>query len=318
MRGVFHGILLLGALVTALTIAACERSAPAPIPPAPSPPAARDPVAPAQRVVVLSPALAVIVRDLGYADRVVARHAYDDVLPHDLPAVGDQAGIDYEALLRVNPTHVLLQWGARDVPERLTQLSVAHAWRITNSNPLSLADIERSVREIDAALAGDGSPTPRAVALLQALQEIRTPQDAAAAWGPVLLLASVDPPAALGPGSCHDEILRGVGGQPAILQGTPWMELSREDIVRLQPRAIVLVRPRSAKGVTDADGPAADQAADQSGDVWQPLRGLGLTALDENRVAVIDDHEGLLPSTSMIRVADTIRKMVLSWKLQAP
>ncbi len=304
MRGVFHFVLVLAA--TAIALAACDRREPAAATPAPAVPAA---VVSPQRVVVLSPALAVIVRDLGYADLVVARHAYDDVLARELPAVGDQAGIDYEALLRVKPTHLLLQWGARDVPERLTQLAQSNGWQVTNSNPLTLADIERSVREIDAALAGGASPTPAADAMLRGLEEIRAPRDAGAGFGPVLLLASVDPPAALGPGSCHDEILRGVGGEPALTQGTPWMELSREDIVRLNPRAIILVRPHSARGVTDADG-----APDERGtDVWQPLRGLGLAAVDDNRVAVIDDPEGLLPSTSMIRVAGTMRKMILTW-----
>ena len=91
------------------------------------------------------------------------------------------------------------------------------------------------------------------------------------------------------------------------------MELSREDLVRMQPRAIILVRPRSARGVTDADGPTDAT----SKDAWQPLRELGLTAISENRFAVIDDPEALLPSTSMIRVADTMRKMILSWKSEA-
>lgn len=305
MRGVFHFVVVLAAM--AIALAGCDRREPTAATPPPAAPAA---VVSTQRVVVLSPALAVIVRDLGYADRVVARHAYDDVLASELPAVGDQAGIDYEALLRVKPTHVLLQWGARDVPERLTQLAQSNEWQVTNSNPLTLADIERSVREIDAALAGSASPTPAADALLRGLEQIRAPQDTGAAFGPVLLLASVDPPAALGPGSCHDEILRGVGGAPALTQGTPWMELSREDIVRLKPRAIILVRPHSARGVTDADGAPGERTTD----VWQPLRGLGLAAVDENRIAVIDDPEGLLPSTSMIRVADTMRKVILTWR----
>ncbi len=310
MRGVFHFIV---ATVATVLLVGCEKPAPQP-----APPTAAETVGREQRVVVLSPALAVIVRDLGYADRVVARHAYDDVLPRELPAVGDQAGIDYEALVRARPTHVLIQWGARELPERLTQLAQSNGWQVTNSNPLTLIDIERSVREIDSSLAASASPTPTAQTLLHALESLRTSSQgdsaqANPAWGPVLLLASTDPPAALGPGSCHDEILRGVGGIPAIAEGSPWMELSREDLVRMQPRAIILVRPRSARGVTDADGPTDAT----SKDAWQPLRELGLTAISENRIAVIDDPEALLPSTSMIRVADTMRKMILSWKSEA-
>lgn len=304
MRGVFHFLLVAVAMVL---LAGCEKPAPQP-----ASPTAPESVGQEQRVVVLSPALAVIVRDLGYVDRVVARHAYDDVLPRELLAVGDQAGIDYEALVRARPTHVLIQWGARELPQRLTQLAESNDWRITNSNPLTLTDIERSIREIDGALAHGASPTSKAQALLDALNGLHASAQTDPGWGPVLLLASIDPPAALGPGSCHDEMLRGVGGMPALIEGSPWMELSREDLVRMQPRGIILVRPRSARGVTDADG-----VTTSDGDVWEPLRGLGLAAVDEHRTATIDDPEGLLPSTSMIRVADTMRKVILTWKTQA-
>ncbi|HLP83394.1 MAG TPA: hypothetical protein VK157_03510 [Phycisphaerales bacterium] len=255
------------------------------------------------RVVVLSPALAVIVRDLGYEAQVVARHAYDDVLPRELPAVGDQAGIDYEALLRVRPTHVLVQWGARELPERLTQLATEHQWQITNANPLTLAQIKTAVRDIDAALGSAKQLSPGATQLLDQLSQFdATPQSS---WGPVLLLASTSPPAALGPGSCHAELLAAVGGVPAISEGSPWMELSNEDLVRMQPRAIVLIRPRSARGVTDADAPTRDP--------WQPLADLGLSAVRTGHVAIIDDPEGLLPSTSMIRVGEALRQHVRAW-----
>jgi hypothetical protein len=54
---------------------------------------------PDQRLVVLSPAVAVMLRDLGLADRVVGKHDYDLVLPDTVPAVGHQEALDYEAIL---------------------------------------------------------------------------------------------------------------------------------------------------------------------------------------------------------------------------
>jgi ABC-type hemin transport system substrate-binding protein len=289
MRGVF--LLLLSVLL--VVTGACSRESPAAS------------ASKQNRVVVLSPALAVIVRDLGYADTVVARHAYDDVLPKELPAVGDQAGIDYEALLRVKPTHVLVQWGSRELPERLTQLATQNQWQITNLNPLQIEDIFLAVHRIDATLRKGNEPSLRCSELLNQIAEFRSAPKAAA-WGPVLLLASTNPPAALGPGSCHDELLRAVGGQPAISEGKPWIELSPEDLVRLQPRAILLIRPRSARGVTDADVPTTDP--------WEPLAKLQLQALQTGSFAVIDDPEGLLPSTSMIRVGEAMRKHLEAWR----
>jgi ABC-type Fe3+-hydroxamate transport system substrate-binding protein len=262
-----------------------------------------------QRLAVLSPALAVIVRDLGLASRVVARHAYDDVLPKELPAVGDQAGIDYEALLRAQPTHVLVQWGARELPDRLLSLAHEQGWQLINSNPLNMAEIAQAVQTIDASLGAidDPAPTDDAAALLEQLRTLRTTTPHAQA-GTTLLLASTNPPAALGPGSCHHELLVALGGTPTITTGTPWMELSHEDLVQYAPHAIVLIKPRSARGVTDADVPSSDP--------WQPLAQLNLQAIRENRVAIIDDPEGLLPSTSMIRVGERLRHVVKS--LSAP
>ena len=73
---------------------------------------------------MLSPALAVIVRDLGLEANIVARHGFDIVLDKSIPVAGDQSGLDYEILLTAKPTHVLLEWGQREIPRRLGELMV--------------------------------------------------------------------------------------------------------------------------------------------------------------------------------------------------
>src|SRR5262245_61348101 len=115
--------------------------------------AARRPPAPAPdggpRIVALSPAVAVILRDLGLADRIVGRHGYDFVLNKSVPVCGDQAGgIDYETLLRARPTHVLIESGARETPGRLTELAEEHHWAVESLRMLTLDDIEHTARRL--------------------------------------------------------------------------------------------------------------------------------------------------------------------------
>jgi ABC-type Fe3+-hydroxamate transport system substrate-binding protein len=284
------------------------------------------------RIVALSPAIAVVLRDLGYEPQIIARHVYDDVLPSALPAVGDQAGIDYEALLRLSPppTHIFTQWGARDLPPRLQELAIKNHWTLANIEMNSLADIRAAVRTLDEAVQCTPSksttshtspplpaysPCSRAAqlisqlgTLLEAIQPSIQPSTQSSNPPPrVLLLIAAAPPAALGPGSCHDELLRAVGGLQALKDGRAYMELAHEDLVRLDPDAIILFLPRSRAGNSTEAG------ATPRDDPWKPLRPLKLRALESGRIAIIDDPQSLLPSTAVIPVSQRMRALVESW-----
>jgi ABC-type hemin transport system substrate-binding protein len=303
-------LMLLGAL---LSISGCDQAspdAPRQTPPTIPPPAT---AAPSPRIVSLSPAVSVILRDLGHAPRVVGRHAYELALDRTLPACGDQAGIDYEALLRVRPTHVFTQWGARELPERLRTLAAQQHWTLRDVNPLSLAQIADAITTLDAALQPDGAAGPHARELARQTIALGVPSPNAApiVSETVLLLCSLAPPAALGPGSCHAELLAGLSIRPAVREGSAYLELSREDLVRMDPWGIVLFAPRAAG--TDADTErSAEQRAEA--DPWAPVRDLPLRALREGRIVVVDDPLGLLPSSAMVGVAAELRSAVDAWR----
>ena len=107
-----------------------------------------------RRIVALSPALAHMLVGLGLEDRIVGRHDWDLVLSKQVPAVGSQDGIDYEALLRTDPTDVLLEWGSRPLPTRLTTLADEHGWTIRNYGALlTLDDIATTLDDLHFAYA---------------------------------------------------------------------------------------------------------------------------------------------------------------------
>lgn len=286
-------------LLSAALVAACaERSHP----PAAAP---TDEAQGVPRIVALSPAVAVTLRDLGLEERIVGRHAWDLVLDRSMPVCGDQSGINYESLLAVRPTHVILEWGARDLPARLVDLADANGWSVHTVRLLSLADIRAFAADAAAEFAPED---PHAAEVVSSLDRISDGVDRIGA-GRVLLLLSASPPAALGPGSYHHEILSLLGGVPALEQGQPYVTLNAEDVLRLAPDGIVLIAPRSP-GAPDTGEPTWDEIAARLGRLAQ----LPIPAVERRRVGVIDDPLALIPSTAAVAFAELLRAILDDWR----
>ncbi len=276
-----HGLLSASALGGAWFLSGCDR--------APPPPAAG---APEPRFAALSPAVGVILRDLGLADRIVARHAFDTVTPASVPSAGDQAGIDYEVLLRVHPTHVLLQWGARDLPARLLELAEERGWVVETYPLLTVDEIRDTTRRL-ATLAGGGDLSARAEALcLRIDAALDHDPDVAERAGRCLALYWTDPPGAAGPGSFHQQVLVGLGIAPAVVKGGAYVTLDLEDVKRMAPDSILLLMG------------GADEA--RTGELLGPLSGLGLACVREGRVGVVSHPLVNLPATSIVEVVEEI------------
>lgn len=280
-------ILILLALLSA-ALAACSRP--------PTPPGA-PPAGP--RVVALGPALTIMLRDLNAEHTLVARHAFDTRLP-SLPAVGDQSGIDYEALLRLKPTHVVLQWGRRDLPQRLIDLARSTPFELRELPLLTLADADAAAEYLESAIASStGSTPPAPLRISASIDALRADR---ASLGRVLVLYTTAPPAALGPGSYHHEIVKRLGASPAITEGSPYMTLDAEDVLRLAPDAILLIQPRDRA----APGPNVVTDAAALHKALGPLADLDIPAIKRARVALFTDPDALIPGSNLIPLARDI------------
>jgi ABC-type Fe3+-hydroxamate transport system substrate-binding protein len=267
------------------------------------------------RIAALAPALAVIARDLGLGPALCARHAYDAWSDPALPTAGDQGGIDYDALIRAGPTHVLLQWGRRDLPEPLVRLAAANRWTLASFTLETLDDIERTITRF-------GELFPHAAPAAQrALEDFRrrtrpppgrARPDPRAAPMRVLLLHSVNPPAAFGPGSYHHQLLERLGGHPAITRGALFMPLQAEDVLRLQPDAILLIQPRPPGAPPASDAPA--EVIERFG----PIARLRIPAVQAGRLALIDEPLALVPGTNLADLAQAMDAHLRRWQPDAP
>lgn len=279
------------------------------------------------RIVALSPALAITLRDLGVADRIVGRHGFDLALDKSIPVCGDQSGIDYEALIRVRPTDILMERGAAESPPRLRELAAKNGWQLRDYPLVTIDDVLDSTLKLGLLFAqtdetlihgSNGArtlhPTPAQAAFANLVQRMK------AAWlekhpppnaGRILLLESIDPPAALGPGSFHHQILERIGGTPAITTGKPYMTLDTEDILRLAPDGIILFAPRSP-GTNPGPAPSADELRTRLGRIGA----LDIPAIRNTHTALIDDPFCLTPSTALLNVSEEMERILKHWRVE--
>jgi len=276
-------------LIAATLLAGCSREAP--------PPASEAP-----RLVVLSPAIGLAVTELGYGDRIVGRHGYDGFLPSSIPVCGDQAGIDYERLLQLRPTHVLTQWGSRDRPPRLLELGAANGWRLDDFRLLTLDDARTCVESIDGLLRPAGVTESANLRAIRDRMRAAWSKRSGLPQGRVLLLASLSPIAAFGPGSCHHEVLEAIGGVPAMTNAAAYVSLDHEDVAKLAPDVFILLAPREA-----ASSPGESHVRI----LTSFAQGLRLPpGMTERNTRVIDDPQCQIPGVPMIRLADELEQAI--------
>jgi len=274
------------------------------------------------RIAALSPAIAVMLRDLGYEDRIVAKHDYDMVLSNQVPVAGSELGFDLEVLIKANPTHLFFQKTSAERSPKFVQIAEERGWIIIERPLNTLDDIAVTMDDLYYQFKGAPQEQPTEFDVMH--DQDRTPpsEGLAIAWddsgpiadaaGKVLVLGSVDPIGAMGPGSYHYQIIERLGATPAIAEGSMWIELDYEDLIALNPDSIVLIAPQQT---TDDDrfGEPAKPSLDEMKESFGPLADLPIAAFESGRIGVIDHPLGLLPSGALGEVADEIAAMFELW-----
>jgi ABC-type Fe3+-hydroxamate transport system substrate-binding protein len=225
----------------------------------------------------LSPALSRTLVDLGLGDLVVGRTAYCASLPQDLPVVGSLYDVDFERLIRLEPTHVLVQPPSASGPDpRLQRLGDERGWIIAHWTINSIDDIEQVIRDLPGVLYADRPERQAAVAgrAAELLNEIA---------------AGVTPP---GDGGWHGRTL-------LVSDAEGWVQLSLEDVGRLDPEAIILVRDRGSRDVDPLEAAG-------------PLRKLDTSARRHDRITVLWHADAKLPSSGVVGVAGEMRRVLQS------
>jgi iron complex transport system substrate-binding protein len=202
------------------------------------------------RIVSLSPAMTSMAVGVGLGDVLVGRSAYCQNVDH-LPVAGDLEHINAEMLVRLRPTHVMVQRSSGDVDQRLVDLANQYQWTIV-AQPL------RDFRDVDELLTRLPSIDDRAD-IDMACRQQRGAMDAALQPTPtpsgirVLLVSGGPTPLAWGGETYLGELLAAAGGVN-VLPDVPWQSVSMEDIARLGPDLLVVIGP---SGMDDEHWPSS-------------------------------------------------------------
>lgn len=282
------------------------------------------------RFAVFSPAIGVMLRDLGFEDNIVGRHSYDTALSTSIPAVGSHIDIDDELLIGAQPNTLIFEDNNTAIPDRVRAMADERGWTIWTYKLQSIDDIAHTVDDLYLKLVGfptdpntDNDPTTLFQNPTKRF-EIELPSARLArAWSPLgrdaqhagrtLLLASTDPAGALGPGSFHAQMTDRLGITPALDTGAMWQELDLEDIITLSPDSIILFTP-DHQPEDNLIGEPEPHTWDETLAALGPVATLNLPAIRERRVAIIDHPQALLPSTTLAQIADEIRKTLAQWR----
>ena len=257
----------------------------------------------AVRIVSLSPAISRTLVDFGLDHLIVGRSAWCSSLDPAIPVAGDLYDIDYERLIRLGPTHVLVQPPSTGLDPGLQRLAAERGWSIGQWTFNTLDDIEQMVREVPAVLYPSQGPdraaaAARAADILNRMAAALTPGTDRAWAGRTLLVAGTEPSVLVfGQGTYLDDVLTALGAKNATTN-SGWAELSLEDVIRLDPEAIIVVRDR---------GPSDIDPIEAAG----PLGSLDTTARRNGRIAVLWHADAMLPSSAVVEVAGSLREVLV-------
>jgi len=307
-RGAFSRCL---AVLNVLLVCACSSNTnpagrPATQPTATTvPDASEKPTRAELRIVSLSPAISRTLVDFNLQDRIVGRTPHCASLDPAIPVVGDLLTIDFEALLRLRPTHVLVQPPATGINSHLVELAAEHRWTVLQWRLDGVNDVRAMVKDLGSTLLRPQTDDAekiavRSNAILLDIEESLSPGEQHIFSGSVLMATSVAPILAAGRGTYLDDILKSFGGVNAVTS-EGWVELTMEDVTRLDPKAIVLFKPQAS---------AESSFWDYAG----PLMELSVEAMMLRRLALIKNQESLVPSSAVVSVAEELRHLMQSFQ----
>lgn len=284
--------MLLGALLTALAWSGCNENAPPAAAPSDRP----------LRIASLSPALSRLAVDAGLGEFIVGRSTYCNMLPADTPVIGNLYDVDFETLVRVRPTHLLVQPPAAGISTELEQVAQEQGIVILARRLNGVADVLSALEDARGLLprlepARREQVNTRLNELLAQVAGLLKPVEPPGWSGRILIALPGDPVLAFGENTYLGELARARGGENVVASDA-WVQLTLEDVTRLNPDGVIIVRAVKVEDPRDAAGPLAD---------------LDISAARAGRLAVLSHAEASLPSTSVIAVAAELDAILRSW-----
>ncbi len=252
------------------------------------------------RLVSLSPAISRTLVDFELDQYLVGCTPFCPTA-NDATVIGDLHDVNHERLIKLAPTHVLVQPPAGGLSDSFRELAGRHGWALHTWSLNDIGDIAAlidTMPEVFAESAPDLADRARQQAeeLSDRLSQALRPLDDGVWRGRTLLLAGTDPVLVYGSDTYLDDLLRAMG-VPNATETRHWSQLSMEDVTRLNPEAVILLEA------------GADESTDPL-ELAGPIGRLDIAAIRENRVGVLTHPDAILPSSAIIEVAAELRAVL--------
>jgi ABC-type hemin transport system substrate-binding protein len=207
--------------------------------------------------------------------------------------------IDYERLMQVTPTHVLVQPPAGGVDPGLIKTAASTGITICSWPINTAADLLTLLGELPECLGLATTVTSRCQELAPVMDR---PPGPGRLIGPVLIVSPGPTPLAHGGASYLGELLSRHGGVNAIAAAA-WKQLSIEDIVTIDPGTIIIV---SEAGSGDRAAIVAEMGGDRT------------RAGTAGRIAFLIHPDALRPSSSLKDVATELYDHLDTLRVEVP
>lgn len=299
MRRILGGMFL--AFSAALTLAACGRQ-PSPAAPSSAQPATAPADLPARpRIVSTVPAATLNLVLIGAADELVGVTKYDALFLPDaqknLPVVGDYETMNYEELVKLKPTALVIQTAESRIPERLKQTAEQEHIELVNMRFDHVADIWTSVEALGKV---SGKETEATGAIQRAQAELKSiaREYKNAPHPKVVYLVSTSHMWISGDKTFTHEMIVAAGGDDVGAKvGEGFPDTNRETLVKLQPEVLLL-------GAVEEMGPMEN---DPRISPWQDLP---IPAATHNRIYLVTAANSQMASVDIGKNVRELAEMI--------
>ncbi|MBB6431233.1 ABC transporter substrate-binding protein [Algisphaera agarilytica] len=244
------------------------------------------------RIVSLAPAITHTLNEIGLRDAIVAVGEGDELAALGTPSLGRYVDLDLERLATLAPTHVLAMTGQAGLPEGVNRMAGQGRFVLVDlAYPGGVESSIGFIDEVGAAIDREDRTSPLTQGMrerLAAIAELTAERERPRA----LMVFNLERVMASGPNTVNDALLQIAGGENAASEATVTAPVyDREALRALAPEVIFLLMPGE---------PPLDGADDPR---LSGLRGLGIPAVENERVYLLNDPAVLIPGPSMVYTA---------------
>lgn len=253
------------------------------------------------RIISTVPAATLNLVLIGAAETLVGVTKYDqENLPEKqkkLPPVGDYQTMNYEALVQLRPTAVVIQTAEHRIEPRLRDMAERYHFELVNIKLDTVADMFATVVRLGKVSGHEAEAREKIAGAKAELAEI------AKAVGPrkrprVVYVVGSNPLYIVGGHTFLDEMITAAGGENVGAKvGDMWPTIGQEALVQLAPEVILVGSPGEA-GLAVGDPRT------------EPYRRLPVPAARSGRVFVVSDFNGQQASVEIGRQVRELAKLI--------